>query len=107
MGEVKNPGVTVSILDKEYLIACSDDERHDLIRSADFLDKKMREIRDHGKVIGADRIAVMAALNISHELLNGSDQSAKNGSNDQVGTRIKGLQEKIEQALFKSQQMEF
>lgn len=107
MSEVKNSGVTVSILDKEYLIACSDEERHDLMRSADFLDKKMREIRDNGKVIGADRIAVMAALNISHDLLNNSDQSPKSGSSDQVGTRIKGLQEKIEQALFKSQQMEF
>jgi len=107
MSEVKNPGVTVSILDKEYLIACSDDERHDLMRSADFLDKKMREIRDNGKVIGADRIAVMAALNISHDLLETSSQGTKSASNEQIGTRIKGLQEKIEQALFKSQQMEF
>ena len=107
MSEVKNPGVTVNILDKEYLIACSDDERHDLMRSADFLDKKMREIRDHGKVIGADRIAVMAALNISHDLLNQSGDSSKSGSDEQIGTRIKGLQDKIEQALFKSQQMEF
>ena len=107
MSEVKNPAVTVSILDKDYLIACSDEERHGLIRSADFLDKKMREIRDHGKVIGADRIAVMAALNISHELLNNGGKSPKTCSDDQIGTRIKGLQEKIEQALFKSQQMEF
>lgn len=107
MGEVKNPGVTVSILDKEYLIACSDDERHDLMRSAEFLDKKMREIRDHGKVVGADRIAVMAALNISHDLLsNSSDKATKTGSGDQFGHRIKGLQDKIEQALFKSQQLE-
>jgi len=107
MSEVKNPGVTVSILDKEYLIACNDEERHDLMRSADFLDKKMREIRDNGKVIGSDRIAVMAALNISHELLNQDGGTATNSSNEQIGTRIKGLQEKIEQALFKSQQMEF
>ena len=108
MSEVKNPGVTVNILDKEYLISCSDDERHDLMRSADFLDKKMREIRDNGKVIGADRIAVMAALNISHDLLNNDTATTgKSGSNEQIGTRIKGLQEKIEQALFKSQQMEF
>ncbi len=107
MSEVKNPGVTVSILDKEYLIACSDDERHDLMRSADFLDKKMREIRDNGKVIGADRIAVMAALNISHELLNQGSQTNNDGPDEQIGTRIKGLQEKIEQALFKNQQMEF
>jgi len=106
MSEVKNPAITVSILDKEYLIACTDEERHDLMRSADFLDKKMREIRDNGKVIGSDRIAVMAALNISHELLN-QEGSTKGGGNEQIGTRIKGLQEKIEQALFKSQQMEF
>ncbi len=107
MSEVKNPAVTVNILDKDYLVTCSDDERHDLIRSADFLDKKMREIRDNGKVIGADRIAVMAALNISHELLNRDGDSPKISSDEQIGTRIKGLQEKIEQALFKSQQMEF
>lgn len=107
MSEVKNQGVTVNILDKEYLIACNDNERHDLMRSADFLDKKMREIRDSGKVIGADRIAVMAALNISHELLNQSEQATQTSSSEQIGTRIKGLQEKIEQALFKSQQMEF
>ena len=107
MSDVKNPASTVSILDKEYLVTCSDDERHDLIRSADFLDKKMREIRDNGKVIGADRIAVMAALNISHELLNRDSNTSKNTSDEQIGTRIKGLQEKIEQALFKSQRMEF
>ena len=107
MSEVKTPAITVSILDKDYLIACSDEERHDLMRSADFLDKKMREIRDHGKVIGSDRIAVMAALNISHELLNQTSDNSKSGGNEQIGTRIKGLQEKIEQALFKSQQMEF
>ena len=107
MSEVKTPAITVNILDKEYLIACEDEERHDLIRSADFLDKKMREIRDNGKVIGSDRIAVMAALNISHELLSQSSDSPKSANDEQIGTRIKGLQEKIEQALFKSQQMEF
>ncbi len=107
MSEVKNPAVTVSILDKDYLVTCSDEERHDLMRSADFLDKKMREIRDNGKVIGADRIAVMAALNISHELLNRDGNNPKTSADEQIGTRIKGLQEKIEQALFKSQQMEF
>ena len=103
--------VTVNILDKEYLIACSDDEKTELMRSADYLDQKMREIRDAGKVIGSDRIAVMAALNISHELLTGeSPGGGKTGSkvrlDDNVGIRLKGLQEKIEHALFKSQQME-
>lgn len=105
MSDNGNPAVTVNILDKEYLVTCTEDERHDLMRSADFLDQKMREIRDAGKVIGSDRIAVMAALNISHELLTGSP--AESLVDEQIGTRLKGLQEKIEHALFKSQQMEF
>ena len=61
--------VTVHILDKEYCIACPPDERSNLESAARYLDGKMREIRSGGKVIGADRIAVMAALNITHDLL--------------------------------------
>jgi len=94
-------GITIHILDKEYLIACSEEERHDLQRSADYLDKKMREIRDTGKIIGSDRIAVMAALNISHELLSG-----ENKQDSSINTRIRSIQEKIEDALYRSQQIE-
>lgn len=98
----KSPeGITIHILDKEYLIACSEDERHDLQRSADFLDKKMREIRDTGKIIGSDRIAVMAALNISHELL-----SNENKQDSSINTRIRSIQEKIDEALYRTQQIE-
>jgi len=61
--------VTVHILDKEYCIACPPDERANLENAARYLDGKMREIRTSGKVIGADRVAVMAALNITHDLL--------------------------------------
>lgn len=61
--------VTVQILDKEYCIACPADERSNLQSAARYLDGKMREIRSGGKVIGADRVAVMAALNITHDLL--------------------------------------
>jgi len=92
--------ITVTIMDKEYLVSCHEDERHDLMRSADFLDKKMREIRDSGKIIGSDRIAVMAALNISHELLT---QESVN-INPVMGQRIRGLEAKIEDALYRSQQ---
>ena len=97
--------ITVHILEKEYLISCPEEEKHDLIRSADYLDKKMREIRDAGKIVGSDRIAVMAALNISHELLTqgGHEQTI----DPDLGLRIKGIQDKIENALFKSQQLEF
>lgn len=96
--------VSVTILDKEYLVACPEEERHDLIRSADYLDRKMREIRDAGKIIGSDRIAVMAALNISHELLTQNSESGK--IDNTVGQRIKGLEAKIEDALYRSRQLE-
>ncbi len=62
--------VTVRILDKDYHIACPVAESTNLERAAEYLDKKMRDIRRAGKVIGAERIAVMAALNITHELHN-------------------------------------
>jgi len=87
-------GITIHILDKEYMIACEEDERHDLQRSADYLDKKMR----------SDRIAVMAALNISHELLM-QDGGATN-TDTAVGTRIRSIQEKIDDALYRSRQLE-
>lgn len=97
-------GITIHILDKEYIISCSEEERHDLQRSADYLDTKMREIRDSGKIIGTDRIAVMAALNISHELLNQGGSAVSTDAS--VGTRIRSIQEKIDDALYRSRQLE-
>lgn len=61
--------VTLSILDREYQVACEPGQEAGLISAAAYLDKKMREIRDRGNVIGIDRIAVMAALNIAYDLL--------------------------------------
>lgn len=104
MSDKQGDGITIHILDKEYLIACADDERHDLQRSAEYLDNKMREIRDSGKIVGSDRIAVMAALNISHELLSQDGGTGKPDS--QIGTRIRSLQDKIEDALYRSRQLE-
>ena len=69
MQENQPNSVTVNILDKEYRVACPDGEEQSLIDSARRLDDKMREIRKSGKVIGMERIAVMAALNISHDLM--------------------------------------
>ena len=60
--------VTVRIMDKDYHIACPASESANLERAAEYLDKKMRDIRRTGKVVGAERIAVMATLNITHEL---------------------------------------
>lgn len=68
----KSTTVEVNILDKEYLVACPEDARSELEKAARHLDRKMREIRSSGKVYGTERIAVMAALNITHELLQSS-----------------------------------
>lgn len=64
-----NEPVKVYILDREFMIACPPEERNALLQSAAMLDQKMREIRDRGKVVGVDRIAIMAGLNLAHELL--------------------------------------
>ena len=98
-------GIVIHILDKEYMISCVEEERHDLQRSADYLDNKMREIRDSGKIIGTDRIAVMAALNISHELLT-QDGSSPVNTDSSISTRILTIQEKIDEALYRSRQIE-
>ena len=96
--------VAINILGKEYLISCPEEERNELVSSADFLDKKMREIRDSGKVIGTDRIAVIAALNLANELLH--EKGGSGSFSPAVESRIKNLQEKIEDALFRSKQLE-
>lgn len=89
--------VTIHILDKEYRIGCKDGEQEALVASAHYLDRRMREIRQSGRVIGSDRIAVMAALNITHELL---DHQRRLDRNEQaIGQRIRSLQKKIEVAL--------
>jgi len=97
--------INISILDKDYKVACPPGEQSALLESARFLDSKMREIRDSGKIIGTDRVAVMAALNIAHELL---DQKANSKSGDiATSRRILRLQDKIETALSTNKQLEF
>lgn len=61
--------ITVTIFDKDYVVGCKENEREALFSSVQFLNNKMIEQRDNGKVIGSERIAVMAALNIAHEYL--------------------------------------
>lgn len=94
----------VKILDKEYRIACDPCEVDDLKSSAQYLNDQMRLIRDKGSVIGADRIAVMAALNITHELLHKTTDSET--ISDIVSKRIKNLREKVEVALNQTNQLE-
>jgi cell division protein ZapA len=92
--------VTVTILDKEYLVACDEHEREQLHTAVRLLNQKMQEVRNSGKVIGTERIAVMAALNMAHELI---DYKSRNEDyTSRIGTDIQRLRQKIDQVLNKS-----
>ncbi len=103
MSEAQIP-ITVTILDKEYRIACGPDESEPLLQSARLVDDKMREVRNAGRVIGTERIAVMVALNIAHELLDIKQDKSHDAKT--ITRRIQSLQEKIELALNTSNQLE-
>jgi len=96
--------VTLKILDKEYRVACPSEEQDGLLSAASYLNEQMLEIRRSGKVVGADRIAVMAALNIAHDLL--EMQKEMESSDKSLHSRIRQIQNKIEVALNNSKQME-
>lgn len=100
----KTAATSVQLLDKEYLVACPEDERDGLLRSARYLNIRMKEIRDSGKVIGMDRIAVMAALNIAHDLLEQQSQGARCGRD--LGTRMRALRERVDAVLHQDRQLE-
>ena len=103
MSDDETARVSVRLLDKEYQVACSISERSDLIQAAELLNRRMREIRDSGKVVGLDRVAVMAALNIANELLKaqGQDEELKNI----VGLRIRAMREQLDSALGPAKQL--
>lgn len=62
-------GLQINIMGREFRVACPEEEQKGLLEAVDYLNQKMHEIKDHGKVIGLERIAIMAALNIAHEFL--------------------------------------
>jgi cell division protein ZapA len=96
--------IKVKILDKEYLVACPADEEAALQASAKHLGNKMTEIRRSGKVVGIDRIAVMAGLNIAHEALESGIGDA--GTARSAGSRIKKMNTKIDKVLARYRQSE-
>lgn len=96
--------VSLQILDKEYRIACPAEERDNLLASAQRLNETIQDIRDSGKVVGTDRIIVMAALNITHELL--QHHSHKDGAPQSLGQRIKVMQHKVDGVLHRDRQLE-
>ena len=96
--------VSVRIMEKEYVVACPYDERSALLDASEFLNARMREIRDTGKVVGLDRIAVMSALNLAHEFLKMKERESKVESG--AGQRVRVLRERVESALGKAQQLD-
>ncbi|HEY1325853.1 MAG TPA: cell division protein ZapA [Casimicrobiaceae bacterium] len=94
----------VSILGREFKVACKESERAELLEAVAHLDRRMRDIRDAGKVTGTDRIAVMAALNIAHELLRARKANSPargDGAIDGDGARrrIQAMQAAIDQMM--------
>ena len=95
--------VEVNLLGRSYRVACEDHEREALMQAVAYLDAKMNEIRKAGKVMGAERIAVMAALNVAHELL-----SVRLGGGVDMGTakrRLTELESRLDEAIAKQEKL--
>ncbi len=100
MNDTTRRPVRITILGKEYHIVCPQDERDGLMEAARQLESKMDEIRDSGRVFGAERIAVMAALNVTHELLlSGKNKDSEQELEPELHERVNSLQNRIDTVL--------
>ena len=99
----ESKGLDVTIMGREFRVACPEDEQPELLASVEYLDKKMREIRDTGKVIGIERIAIMAALNIAHEFL--TTRVAANFDIGEFKRRISTMEASLEQAMSEQDEL--
>jgi cell division protein ZapA len=88
--------LTIKVLEKEYRVACPPEEKEGLIASATILNEKLMQIKSKGSVISTERIAVMAALNMSHEILNGKELV---GEHADLNDRIDSLSERIDNTM--------
>jgi len=95
--------VSIDILDKSYQVACEPEQEEELKQAAHDLDDQMRAIRSTGKIIGLERVAIMAALNLSHQVL-----ALKSGNqlDDSQEDAIKAVTSRIDEALFQLRQFE-
>lgn len=96
--------VSIQILDKEYLIGCQPEEQEDLRKAAALLNQKLKDVREHGKVMGTERAMVMAALNMANELAKLSARDERTAA--ELGSRVRGMRERVERALTRGQQLE-
>lgn len=97
--------VTVRILDKDYQVACPPEEKVALLKSAEYLNERMKEIRDSGKVVGLDRMAVMVALNLTNDLL--KIQDAVDDVDSEVSERVRKMRSRMDDVLGAERQFEF
>ena len=94
----KSPAqISFSILEREYRLACDEDEVEDLTRAVELLKEKMREMRQQGNVIGGERIAVMTAIHLAHELY--IYKQDKEGYTDYVESHMRNMRKKVATAL--------
>ncbi|MBI5626789.1 MAG: cell division protein ZapA [Nitrosomonadales bacterium] len=93
----KTKTLDIKLLDRELRIACPEEERAELLDAVAYLDKRMREIRDAGKIVSVERIALMAALNITHELL--TTKIGRGVDLSDFKRRMDSMQSAIDQAL--------
>ncbi len=101
--------LTISLLGREFRVACPEGEEREIMAAADYLNRKLKEVRDTGKVVGNERIAIMAALNIAHESMS-KNPSAANGSSldtSAIRRRIAALQQTVDSALAADQEKLF
>ncbi|MEX0618103.1 MAG: cell division protein ZapA [Pseudohongiellaceae bacterium] len=96
--------VQVKILDKEYQINCPPSEQEALVKSARYLDDNMRKIKSRGNIHGVEKIAVMAALNITHDMLR--KNRLINETRHVTAQQVKALEDKIDAALHSGKQLE-
>lgn len=93
-------GLKVSILGREYFIACTMSEQEAVGKAATYLDRKMREIQSSGRVVGVERCAIMAALNVTHQLLKLEKEIVEHDSlSTDVEKRLESISQKIESAV--------
>jgi cell division protein ZapA len=96
--------INISILDKDYKVACPPGEQSALLESAKFLDLKMREVRDTGNIMGSERIAVITALNMANDLLRTAVVDKEIGQ--ELPPRLKDLESRISRVLEDARQLE-
>lgn len=99
-----NKPVSVSILGKEYAVACNDDEREPLSHAVEFLNKRLRDMREKSRGISSERLIAMAALNITHEFLEYKNE--KDGYSLDINTGLRRMQDKITHVLNKGGPLE-